>query len=101
MRNMCYNKLMIENFKCKYTQLLFQDKYVARFSEILHIARRKLEMLHAAISINSLRVPPGNNLEKLIGNREGQYSIRINNKYRLCFKWVENNATDVEIVDYH
>jgi proteic killer suppression protein len=92
---------MIKNFKCKDTALLFEDKYVAKFSEILNIARRKLVMLHAAISINSLKVPPGNKLEKLKGDRKDQYSIRINNQYRICFKWVENNAVDVEIVDYH
>ena len=92
---------MIKNFKCKDTALLFEDRYVAKFSEILNIARRKLEILNAAISINSLKVPPGNKLEKLVGDRKNQYSIRINKQYRLCFKWIENNATDVEIVDYH
>ena len=92
---------MIKNFKCKDTALLFEDRYVDKFSEILNIAIRKLEILNAAISINSLKVPPGNKLEKLVGDRKNQYSIRINKQYRLCFKWIENNATDVEIVDYH
>lgn len=70
--------------------------------DIQKVALRKLLLLDAAISINDLRVPPGNRLEKLTGDREGQYSIRINDKWRICFIWTdENNADEVEIVDYH
>jgi proteic killer suppression protein len=60
-----------------------------------------LEILNAAVSLDTLRVPPGNRLEALKGNRKGQYSIRINNQWRICFKWIDGNAQDVEIVDYH
>ena len=70
--------------------------------DIQKVALRKLLLLDAATSINDLRVPPGNRLEKLTGNRKGQYSIRINDKWRICFVWTnENNADEVEIVDYH
>ena len=69
--------------------------------EILQTARRKLVMLDAAPSLQSLRVPPGNRLEKLTGNRDGQHSIRINDQYRICFVWDNGNAYDVEITDYH
>ncbi|MEM1392574.1 MAG: type II toxin-antitoxin system RelE/ParE family toxin [Cyanobacteria bacterium P01_H01_bin.150] len=71
-------------------------------SDIQKTSLRKLLIIDAATSINDLRVPPGNRLEKLVGDRVGQYSIRINDKWRICFVWTEeNNATDVEIVDYH
>ena len=70
--------------------------------DIQRCAMLKLASIHIAQSINDLRVPPFNHLEKLSGNRQGQYSIRINNKYRICFMWAEdNNAENVEIVDYH
>ena len=65
------------------------------------VAFRKLRMLHNSKTINDLRVPPGNHLEKLKGNREGQYSIRINDQYRICFEWRDGDAYRVEIVDYH
>jgi len=65
------------------------------------VTRRKLAMLDVAAKLDDLRVPPGNRLEKLKGNREGQYSIRINDQYRICFTWQDGNAYDVEIVDYH
>ena len=64
-------------------------------------AKRKLTMLHLAQELDDLRIPPGNRLEALTGDRLGQYSIRINKQYRLCFRWVAGNAFDVEIVDYH
>jgi len=69
--------------------------------EIQRSALRKLRMIHRATSITDLRVPPANHLEKLSGNRKGQWSIRINNQWRICFDWIDNNAYSVEIVDYH
>ena len=92
---------MIKSFKCKDTEKLFNDIYVKRFQSISRAARIKLEVLHAAISLQSLRIPPGNSLEQLKGDRNGQYSIRINDRWRICFVWSNGNAFDVEIVDYH
>lgn len=92
---------MIKTFKCKNTENLFDDDDVKKFRGISKAARLKLEVLNAAISLNSLRVPPGNRLEQLKGDRKGQHSIRINNQWRVCFVWKDENAFDVEIVDYH
>ncbi len=92
---------MIKTFKCKDTEKLFNDFNVKRFSGISRIARIKLEVLNAAVSLNSLRVPPGNRLEQLKRNRMGQHSIRINDQWRICFVWKEEGVTDVEIIDYH
>jgi proteic killer suppression protein len=92
---------MIKSFRCRDTEKLFNDVDVRKFRNINRVARMKLEILHAAVSLNSLRVPPGNRLEHLSGNRKGQYSLRINNQWRICFFWKEGNATEVEIVDYH
>lgn len=92
---------MIRSFRCKETQALFEDRRVRRFKAVERIARRKLEMLDAAADIGDLRVPPGNRLEALRGDRHGQYSIRINDQYRVCFRWRNGGAEDVEIVDYH
>ena len=92
---------MIKSFKCKDTEKLFNDLDVKKIRNISRSARIKLEVLNAAISLNSLRVPPGNRLERLKGNRKGQHSIRINDQWRICFKWKEENANEVEIVDYH
>ena len=92
---------MIKSFRCKDTEKLFNDIGVKRFNNFNQIARRKLEILNAAPSLHSLRAPPGNRLEQLKGNRKGQYSIRINDQWRICFKWEDGNATEVEIVDYH
>ncbi len=92
---------MIKTFKCKKTEKLFNDLDVKKFRNISRAARIKLEVLNAAVSLNSLRVPPGNRLEQLRGNRKDQHSIRINDKWRICFIWKEENAIDVEIVDYH
>jgi len=69
--------------------------------QIQQVALRKLRMLNRAETLQDLRVPPANRLERLTGDREGQYSIRVNNQWRICFKWEEGNAIDVEIVDYH
>ena len=92
---------MILSFICKETEALFNDISSRRFQAIERTARRKLEILNAAKSLYDLKTPPGNKLETLQGNRAGQYSIRINGQWRLCFKWHEGNVFDVEIVDYH
>ena len=92
---------MIKSFKCRDTEKLFNDLDVRKFRNILRPARIKLEALDAVVSLNSLRVPPGNRLEQLKGARKGQYSIRINDQWRICFVWREESAYDVEIVDYH
>ncbi|QLE55040.1 type II toxin-antitoxin system RelE/ParE family toxin [Nostoc sp. TCL26-01] len=94
---------MIIGFKTEETKLIFDGFTSPSYpQEIQKVALRKLLMLNAAVSINDLRTPPGNRLEKLVGNRQGQYSIRINDKWRICFFWTdENNVDEVEIVDYH
>lgn len=92
---------MIENFKCKDTEKLFNDIFVRKFLKIERAARKKLEILEAAKDIEDLKSPPGNRLEKLHGDRKDTYSIRINDQYRLCFAWNGNDAKDAEIVDYH
>jgi toxin HigB-1 len=92
---------MIESFHCVDTEMLFYSRPVARFKNIERVARRKLLMLSAASVLDSLRVPPGNRLEALVGDRKGQYSIRINDQWRICFRWQNECAFDVEIVDYH
>ena len=92
---------MIKTFKCKDAEKLFNDLDVKRFRGISRVARIKLEVLNAAVSLNSLRVHPGNILEQLKGNRKGQHSIRINDQWRICFVWKEESAIEVEIVDYH
>ena len=92
---------MIKSFKCKNTQKLFNDLVVKEFNNFSRVARRKLEILNATVSLQSLRIPPGNRLEQLKGNRSGQHSIRINDQWRICFIWQDDNALDVEIVDYH
>ncbi len=93
---------MIVSFKCKETEKIFHGKFSGKLpQDIQRIAARKLEQLHAATLLETLRVPPGNRLEALSYNRKGQHSIRINDQWRLCFVWCEGNALDVEIVDYH
>lgn len=91
---------MIRSFASKATEQLFDDEFVRAFSSIERPARRKLQLLYAAQSLDDLKIPPGNRLEALKGNRAGQYSIRINDQWRVCFRW-EDGAHDVEIVDYH
>lgn len=91
---------MIKSFRCKDTEALANDRAVKQFQAIERVARRKLEMLAAAARLDDLRVPPGNRLEALKGDRKGQHSIRINDQWRICFRW-SDGAEDVEIVDYH
>lgn len=92
---------MIKSFRCRDTAALAEGKRVKRFVNIDKVARRKLRQLEIAGRLEDLRVPPGNRLEALKGDRTGQHSIRINNQWRLCFRWTEAGAEDVEIVDYH
>ena len=91
---------MIKSVRCKDTEALANDRVVKRFGAIERAARRKLEMLASAARLDDLRVPPGNRLEALKGDRKGQHSIRINDQWRLCFRWNEG-VEDVEIVDNH
>ena len=92
---------MILTFKCADTESLFQRQRVRRFVNIEAVARRKLSLLNAAMTLDFLRIPPGNRLEALKGNRAGQHSIRINDQFRICFAWTPQGPKDVEIVDYH
>jgi len=93
---------MIKSFRCKETEKVFLRQRSARFSaDIYRIALRKLLLLDASDRLEDLRMPPGNRLEKLTGNRQGQHSIRINDQWRICFRWADGDAYEVEIVDYH
>ena len=92
---------MIKSFRCKDTETLFEDRMVLRFRAIERPARRKLMYLHRARTLQDLRQPPGNQLEALKEAREGQYSIRVNDQWRICFTWSEGDVYNVEIVDYH
>lgn len=92
---------MIQSFACSDTQALFAGNMVPRFVNIRSAAERKLQMLHRATRMEDLRVPPQNRLEKLKGSRKEQWSIRINDQWRVCFRFEGGNAFDVEIVDYH
>ncbi|WLH47096.1 type II toxin-antitoxin system RelE/ParE family toxin [Pseudomonas beijingensis] len=92
---------MIRSFRCADTQALFETGKTRRWAAILSVAERKLGMLDAVVDLNDLRSPPGNRLEQLHGDREGQHSIRINGQYRICFVWGANGPENVEIVDYH
>jgi proteic killer suppression protein len=93
---------MIKSFKCQETEKVHNRQPTRKWPhEIQKVACRKLWYLGAAAAIEDLRVPPGNRLEALSGDRQGQFSIRINNRFRICFVWNENDAYEVEIVDYH
>lgn len=94
--------IMIKHFKCRETALIWEGTVSRRLpGDIQPVARRKLRMLNNARTINDLRIPPNNRLEALKGRRRGQYSIRINKQWRICFTWCEGVADQVEIVDYH
>lgn len=93
---------MIRSFADKATQRVWCEEYVRALDRSLQRAvLRKLELLHAAADVEDLRIPPGNRLERLTGDRRGQFSIRVNAQWRLCFTWHEGGADDVELVDYH
>ena len=92
---------MIRSFRCPDTESLAKGLRVKRFVNIKKVARRKLRQLEIAGRLEDLRVPPGNRLEPLKGKRSGMYSIRINDQWRVCFRWTESGAEAVEIVDYH
>lgn len=93
---------MIKSFRCRETEKIFRREVSRRIpADIIRQARKKLLILEAATELNSLRIPPSNHLEKLRGNRAGQYSIRINDQWRICFLWRGNDAYEVEIADYH
>lgn len=97
---------MITSFRDQGTEDVFdgRDTKKARKScpsDLVRVARRKLDQLNQAVALSDLRVPPSNHLEKLRGDREGQYSIKINDQWRVCFRWTDSGAEDVEIVDYH
>lgn len=92
---------MIESFRDSDTEALFRGRRVRRWISIERAALRKLEQLDLAMTIEDMRAPPGNRLEKLSGGRAGQWSVRINDQWRVCFRFERGNARDVEIVDYH
>lgn len=92
---------MIKSFRCKDTKTLFETGKTRRFASIKSVAERKLIMLETAEILDDLKSPPGNQLESLAGDREGQHSIRINKQWRVCFRWTVDGPEDIEIVDYH
>jgi len=93
--------MTIKSFACADTESLFNGTRVRRFVNIEAVAMRKLAMLNRAAKLDDLRVPPGNRLETLKGDRAGQHSVRVNDKFRVCFRWTKEGPEDVEIVDYH
>ena len=95
------DNMAILSFKCGDTRDFFAGRRIRRFLRIQSVAMRKLAMLNRAGSLDDLRVPPGNRLEPLKGDRAGQFSIRINDQFRVCFAWTAEGPKDVEIVDYH
>ena len=93
---------MIKSFKCKETETLFSRRFSGKLTQDMQrVALRKLRMLNRSMDLNDLKMPPGNRLEALKGDRKGQHGIRINNQFRICFIWKDTDAYDVEIVDYH
>jgi proteic killer suppression protein len=93
---------MIKSFKCKETELVWNEQFSKKFPhDIQRTALRKLVMINQATSLSDLKIPPANQLEKLHGNRSEQYAIRINKQWRICFLFRNNNAFNVEIIDYH
>ena len=93
--------MTIQSFRCNETRSLYGGLSANSFNNIRSVAERKLQMLDDAVELRDLRSPPGNRLEHLSGNRAGQYSIRINDQWRVCFNWGVNGPENVEIVDYH
>jgi toxin HigB-1 len=93
---------VIKSFRCRHTEALFRREWTKRFgADLIRTAQRKLQYLDAAESLEDVKMPHGNRLEPLKGDRAGQWSIRINDQWRICFVWRDQNAWDVEIVDYH
>jgi proteic killer suppression protein len=92
---------MIRTFNDKQTQILFEGESPRKFRAFQRQAERKLHMLDMAVTLDFLRSPPGNRLELLLGDRQDQFSIRVNQQWRLCFRWAEGDAFDVQITDYH
>jgi proteic killer suppression protein len=93
---------MIKTFKCKETEKIFNRSYSKKLPrDIQRIAFRKLRMIERSKTLTDLKIPPANRLKMLSGQRKGQYSIRINDQWRVCFIWIDNNALEVEITDYH
>jgi len=92
---------MIQSFKCKDTEALYEGKSPRKFKAFMSVAERKLAQLEAAQTLDFLKAPPGNRLEALKGDRKGQHSIRINDQWRICFVWSGVGPVDIEIVDYH
>jgi toxin HigB-1 len=93
---------MIKTFICKETQKIFNRQFSKKLPlDIQKAAFRKLRMVDCSETLSDLKIPPANRLEQLAGKRKGQYSIRINDQWRICFRWIDNNALDVEITDYH
>ena len=93
---------MIQSFACAETGRIFNSQLARRFpADIQRTARRKLLQLHAAVAVRDMAVPPGNRLEALKGNRAGEHSVRVNDQWRICFRWQGSDAYNVEIVDYH
>ena len=93
---------MIKSFKCKETEKIWNEEFSKKLpQDIQKRALRKLMMLNVASQLDDLKIPPNNHLEAFSGDRQGQHSIRINDQFRICFRWLDNHSFDVEIVDYH
>lgn len=92
---------MIRSFRCEETQRIYEGHRSRRFAALQEIIERKLAMLDAAETLDDLRSPPANRLERLKGDRKGQHSIRVNDRFRVCFRWTKLGPEDVEVVDYH
>ena len=92
---------MIQSFKCKDTQALYEGRRPRKYRAFASVAERKLTQIDAAQTLDFLKAPPGNRLEALKGDRRGQYSIRINDQWRICFVWTDIGPIEVEIIDYH